>query len=675
MCNLKERYIIRFLFLSFTIFLTFSNFSYSQKQSTIDSLSQLLDKTQDSSKVAILRQLSWEYRSLDTTQALNYGNQALELSEKLNLKHEQADILGRLGVIKRNQGNYSKALDYYFRGLEIAQKNNYKTLQAFEFNNIGDIYNRIGIYDQAVAYVHKALNLSIQLKDKYTLSYIYHMLGLIQKNLSMPDSALFYFKKSLEIRKELNLQSSIATSYVYIGSIYQTKGNYDSSYINYNLALEKYIQMNDQSGIALCYKYIGVYYNQKKEYTKALKNFEKSLELIKRFGDLQIQKDAAEGIKYAYEKLGDYKKALHYQEFMTKLKDSITNNFYVQKITRLTENYKFEIKNQEQEILRKQKEKILNDKIDYQKTQKGFFIIAFVLMVILVGIIVFFYYGKNKAYSALNQKNLEIAGLNNDLVLANSKIRSQKEEIESQIEILQEQHDKLEILNSTKDKLFSIIAHDLRGPFTSIIGFSELLKENIYNSKVEDLEEMVNHINHGGINTLKILDNLLNWAKTQTHQVNINLENVNISTIINEVLNGSTTLVNSKKVQLKYLDTIDYKVYVDQNMVSTILRNLVSNSIKYSNQGGEINISVKQKDNHVEVSVQDNGVGMTDEIKNKLFATNVNTSTLGTANERGTGLGLVICNEFVKKLNGEIWVESEVGKGSIFTFSLPLSKI
>jgi signal transduction histidine kinase len=672
MLKTKDRTICIFSYLVIALTLLTSIISYSQKQTTIDSLTNLLNKAKDSSRVVILRQLSWEYRNLDTSKAISFGKDALEGANELSLNHERADILGRLGVYKRNQGNFSKAMDYYFKGLDIAIKYNYLELEALEFNNIGDIYYRLGIYDQALDYVRKALNISIQLKNKYNLSYIYHMLGLIYMNSSMSDSALISFKKSLEYRIQLNLKSGIASSYLNIGMSYYKKANYDSSYIYYNRALEIFKAMNDRAGIANVYKCIGEYYNQKEDYYKALENLEKSMRLIKGFGIQQVNKEAAEGLKYSYSRLGDFKKALYYQEYATRIKDSISNNIYIQKITRLTENYKFEIRTHEQEIIRKQKEEILNERIRNQRAILNFYLMTFLLMVILIGIIIFFYRDKNKAYKALHLKNNEIAELNKGLTHANAEIKAQKEEIENQRDILQKQSDNLTHLNITKDKLFSIIAHDLRSPFNSIIGFSDYIKENIHNASIEEIEEMNEHINQVGVNTLAILENLLSWAKSQIHQVSINKENFSINSLIDENVNALLPQANSKKVNLFYEKSDDFLVFVDHNMVNTILRNLISNSIKYSNPGGEISIKVKQNVDHAEISIQDNGIGMSNDIRDNLFSSNVNPSTLGTLNEKGTGLGLAICNEFIKILDGEIWVQSEIDKGCTFQFTLPL---
>ncbi len=238
-------------------------------------------------------------------------------------------------------------------------------------------------------------------------------------------------------------------------------------------------------------------------------------------------------------------------------------------------------------------------------------------------------------------------------------------------EVLKAREIQLKELNATKDKLFSIIAHDLRGPFSAILGFSELLLDSMRTNTMAESEQMLRDIYLAATNTFKLLNTLLDWAKTQTNQVNIHLNSLNISVIIEEVLSQLTSVALNKGVLLNYDQPQDAMVYADQNMLHTILRNLISNSIKYTNAGGAINISITSNNDYVEVSVADNGVGMNEEIKNQLFTSNVNPSTYGTANEKGTGLGLVICKEFVVKQRGHIWVDSEVGKGSIFKFTIP----
>lgn len=240
--------------------------------------------------------------------------------------------------------------------------------------------------------------------------------------------------------------------------------------------------------------------------------------------------------------------------------------------------------------------------------------------------------------------------------------------------LLKERESQLRELNSTKDKLFSIIAHDLRSPFNSILGFSELLIENPRSFDVSESEEYLGMINSTAKNTLILLENLLAWAKSQTGNIICNPEKTNFSAIVSEILDISKSIAKIKNISLKHIQTDTIEVYVDVNMLKTILRNLISNAIKYTHSNGEIVLSAVQNKNNIEISVADNGVGMSEETQSKLFKFESIVTTTGTANEKGSGLGLILCKEFVEKHGGEIWVKSEPEKGSAFIFSLPFSK-
>lgn len=230
----------------------------------------------------------------------------------------------------------------------------------------------------------------------------------------------------------------------------------------------------------------------------------------------------------------------------------------------------------------------------------------------------------------------------------------------------------LKELIATKDKLFSIIAHDLRSPFNSIIGFSELLLEDSNNILLEDSEQYIKIINSAAKNTLILLDNLLNWAKSQTGQLSFNPEKVLFSEVVQEIITLSKSIAKSKNISLEYSSTDHLEVFVDVNMLNTVLRNLISNAIKFTNFGGHIKVSAALKQNQVEITISDNGIGINKEKCAELFSITSNTTTLGTANENGSGLGLVLCKEFIQKNNGDIWVESEENKGSNFIFTLPI---
>ncbi|SEA40651.1 PAS domain S-box-containing protein [Flavobacterium gillisiae] len=238
---------------------------------------------------------------------------------------------------------------------------------------------------------------------------------------------------------------------------------------------------------------------------------------------------------------------------------------------------------------------------------------------------------------------------------------------------LKESKKQLIELNATKDKLFSIIAHDLRNPFNNIIGISELLTENTEDLETTETKEYINIIKSQAKDTLILLDNLLNWAQSQTGQISFNPGKIILSDVMPKIIKLNTSLSKSKNISLNYCSLEKIEVYADENMLRTIMRNLISNAIKFTKLGGYININAVSRQEHVEISISDNGIGINKEKLTELFNISSNITTYGTANEKGSGLGLVLCKEFVEKHKGKIWVESEDGKGSDFKFILPLN--
>ena len=227
-------------------------------------------------------------------------------------------------------------------------------------------------------------------------------------------------------------------------------------------------------------------------------------------------------------------------------------------------------------------------------------------------------------------------------------------------------------LNAAKDKFFSIIAHDLKGPFNSIIGFSDLLVEHIREEDYEEIEKYAMIIQNSSRRAMDLIMNLLEWSRSQTGRLDFNPENIDIVALIKTIAQLLNDSAQQKTIAL-YTEMPDkIWVIVDKAMMGTVLRNLISNAIKFTNTGGEIVISVNQDPEKVIVTVTDNGVGIRPEAMKKLFVIERSYSTIGTNNEKGTGLGLILCKEFVEKHGGAIWAESEFGKGSKFHFTIPL---
>jgi signal transduction histidine kinase len=238
--------------------------------------------------------------------------------------------------------------------------------------------------------------------------------------------------------------------------------------------------------------------------------------------------------------------------------------------------------------------------------------------------------------------------------------------------ILRLNEKKLRELNLTKDKLFSIIAHDLRGPFNSIIGYSQFLKDNFRNYNAEETEKYLDIINSSAQNTFNLLVNLLSWAKNQTGQTIFKPESLELKKVAEEVAELLGSSAKTKNISISINLPSDLTIYADKNMLRTILQNLISNAIKFTNPAGRISINAAASTGNVEISVSDNGIGIRKKDIKNLFTLATANSTNGTSNETGSGLGLVLCREFVERHGGKIWVEGKPGKGTDFKFTMPL---
>lgn len=257
-----------------------------------------------------------------------------------------------------------------------------------------------------------------------------------------------------------------------------------------------------------------------------------------------------------------------------------------------------------------------------------------------------------------------------NLIQANLQLLEKQTLIQEQAKKLQDTNDELSSLNLTKDRFFSILAHDLRNPFNTVSGFSELLLRNLERYTPDKIRHFIEVINKTSHNTYLLLNNLLDWSRSQSGQMQFNPININLHIIVEETLVLLTSQATQKSIEISHEVEPDIFVLADENMLKTVLRNLISNAIKFTNPGGMVTIKASQKDEMVIIEVIDTGIGISPEKIDVLFRIDVNFHNQGTNNEHGTGLGLILCKEFIEKNGGKIWVESVMDKGSTFVFTL-----
>jgi signal transduction histidine kinase len=362
----------------------------------------------------------------------------------------------------------------------------------------------------------------------------------------------------------------------------------------------------------------------------------------------------------AYFQLGSHDKAYGTLQLAQKIKDEFKPNEIIKVLSEFEHS----------ETLKEEKAKLLlEQEIRNQKTKNEVIliraklqgaIISIAFLIVIIALIIYFYFEKRK---------------HNSLLKENYKtIQEQKAMLEENFIDLKNNENKLSQLNATKDKFFSIIAHDLKNPFNVLIGLSDIVKNNPEVRDSDDFEQIIDGIFQTAKSGYSLLENLLEWARSQTGD----MEYKPALWVMNEIISLNISLfketAKTKNIEIQVLNQVDYKIYADYNMVNFVVRNLVNNALKFSFKNNKIEIDQLQKDNFYLFTIRDYGVGMNKDTIEGLFKIESTNPKVGTANEKGTGLGLIICKEFIEKNGGEIWVESELNAGSQFSFSLPVFK-
>jgi len=285
-------------------------------------------------------------------------------------------------------------------------------------------------------------------------------------------------------------------------------------------------------------------------------------------------------------------------------------------------------------------------------------------------------YNVFKSNFSLNLEKRKTEQLYEEVLVQNEELNQKNEEITVQKENILKKTDELKKLNATKDRFFSIISHDLRSPFNSMLGFSELLLENFDNYTKNQSKEFIGIMHKSMQNTFKLLENLLLWSRSQSNSIEFEPKREKLYLISETTIELLQQTAKTKSITLINQIPKDLEVKADKNMLLTIIRNLISNAIKFTPKGGEIKIiaysSTMDNLKTTEIVIEDNGIGISEESQLKMFDITENTSTRGTEKEIGTGLGLILCKDFIEKHGGKVWIESKINKGSKFYFNLPI---
>jgi len=608
----------------------------------IDSLEARLIAVSDFEKIDVLNKLSRAYWGISLIKSLDYAKQALRIAEEINFQKGIGDAYNRMGNSYYFLDNYEKSMEYFMKSLDIREKINDLEGIAKSYNNIGTIYLRLNNYEKTLEHFNKAIKLHNDLGNKKIIPYIINNLGVLYEQNEEYEKAFEYYSMTLKLIEELGDKERIAIAYNNLAKSYYDLKNYEKSLIFNFKSLRISEEIGDKLGIARSYKNIGKTYLKLNDYNKVLHNLEQGLKVAKEIKSKYILQDTYLSLSEYYSATNDFRKAYIYHKLFSQEKESIFNEKSSVKIAEMRIFYDTENKEKEIRLL------IKDNKI---QTNLRNFLIIFSVLILVIAIISYNRFQlKKKTYILLQEKNKQLKETNQKLIVSEKNLKT---------------------LNATKDKFFSIIAHDLKTPFNALLGFSELLYKNLDNYNKEKIRKYSNVIYHSARTLFNLIENLLQWSGTQTGSIDFNPEEYDLRETVNNVISLLKMSADNKNINLYSEIQEPVFVYADKNIISTVIRNLLNNAIKFTQANGEVKITASSKNGVIEISVIDSGIGISkDNIKN-LFKIDLYYSTKGTTGEKGTGLGLILCKEFIEKNGGEIWVESEAGKGSIFFFTLP----
>jgi signal transduction histidine kinase len=588
------------------------------------------------------------FRTGNSSKALQAYRSELEQAQAANLLKQEAEAKSALGAVYFITGNLSESLNQYLQALRYYESNNDKSNILSVYSGLANIYLKQNNFSKSLEYNLKAVQAYEQSADKFKTLMGYDQIGnlyLLQKDYIKAND---YLNKSLKLYKELNNRAGEASTLIQLGNIQQQSGNTDKaiSYYRNSLQLSKELKMLPLQASAL--NALAVSYETNKLYDSAIEAAKQAKE-IAQASNFKIELELSYDIlSRLYKKKSDPEKANTFQNLSRELKDSLYNDSTLKQLADLQLRYESEKKQQQLELQQKEQELLEIELTNERITRQRFIYFSIILGIGLI--VVFYFYNQNRKFA--------------------KHLQQQKIELEKTTEEIIKQKEELGQLNQVKDRFFSIISHDLRNSLTTMKLYFDLISNKTYKPE-NNHEELTKQISSSVENTIDLLENLLVWAKAQIKGIDFNPKVLQVSDIVQKNVNLLNGSAHQKNIRLENITDEDLYVFADEDMFHLVVRNLLANAIKFTNVGGNVTIHTEENPTHVTVHITDSGVGISKDSLERLFTKTQNPSTLGTGNEKGTGLGLLLCKEFVLKNNGQIHVESIQGQGSTFSVSLP----
>jgi signal transduction histidine kinase len=604
----------------------------------IDSIGLEISSLTDSAKVYRLISLSDGLKYNNTHQALQLAFMGLEISSQNHLDYELGLSHQGIAEIYLVRALYEKALENYLAALKIFTMLNDSSKIAECSNEAGSIFMQTKNYSQASVYFLKALEINKKLRNIREITANYNNIGNAYVLQDSIDKGLSHYLVALLIADSMKYENEVINLLNNIGSGYVRLGRYPQAISAFERASKLSIMNQNLFEEARANLGISKVYFNTFNYPRALKFGLKSNKLAQSENFNRIMHDSELLLSEIYAASGDYHKAYdHYINYKV-ISDSIFSNESSKQLAIMQAKYELDAKEKENQILR------LRDQENKKTIERKNTIVLVTSLIILVSVIlVLLLLYINKKFKRLNQK-------------------------------LAVQSEELKNLNQEKDRFFAYVVHNIKNPFSTILGFSELLMKHAGQKDTDKVERYSKYIYDSSVGIREILDNLLEWSRLLRGKYEYKPVRLELEALVKDIIELNNKAATKKDIIIHDENIEQKAVYADRQMVYTILQNLLSNAIKYNGKKGRVVISASEKGQMVEVVVSDTGKGISAEKLKNLFVFDPSDTEQSDEKPAGAGMGLVICKELVTKNGGTIAVESTPGKGSRFTFTLPVPR-
>ncbi|SDA66994.1 Signal transduction histidine kinase [Algoriphagus alkaliphilus] len=631
----------------FTLFI-YSGFSFSQTAS-VDSLKSLLPGKSAQEQVILLNQIATSIRENSQIEALDYSHKADSLAKMLGDLSGQSRALENIGWVYYRQGQWQKSFEYSERAYDLAMQANDQLQAARLMNNMGALYYEQQNFQLAIIQFKKGYELATKVNDLATRirSLNNVALNLVQSN--QLDSAMAYARLSIKLNE--NAGSPYLTSFAnrVIGDVYLAKGNYDSAQAIYVRALDMAQTQGVKSFEAGVLHRLGNAYLMAGKLDQAEKLLRYSIDLCGENGFLDELSKSHRYLSQVYEARGNIQEAFFHQSQYLALNDSLLNKSNRDRLALLQNMFEKNLEESELELLKAQ-----NENQAYRLQTSRRYTIFFAITAFLVGIL-----------------GLRLFFLNKNVRSINADLIAQQQKIEEQNLALENQSGQLLEMNETKNKLFSILGHDLRGPISQVKSVVDLLLAGHLTK--EEFAELLLLLNKDIDSVNFTLNNTLKWSMSQMDGFQVNPSTFDLREVVDNSLKLLQASFNEKKLTIFNQMESKVEIFADQDLIEVVVRNILNNAVKFSNDGDAVTIYSDTDDHWAYWCVLDQGVGMNDEQIQILLTDSysLTKSKPGTKNEKGSGLGLQLAKEFTRKCGGEITIDSHPGHGTKFCIRFP----